>query len=296
MCTLSLVRVTVLLTVVSFGVAVDEHPLVQTAVRYARSVDASSSVCHRDSQLYESFVRRTARKQVLTSPDASSTRQLYEWCKADARCCKTYHMRSCDSPDADDFDAFRYLISHWHSHQQPLTVLLDVGSYCGQPTLLGDAANSGLDRRSDAANETLPDADDGSTDALFGMLRAAWLLELRLQAHENKLVHCADSEHFVYSADDSEGRCVCDQRNNDACHATRRHRRRSPWNYSLVAIVVAASAATLLFVVQAVTLFKQLSVYDKLVAADTSTQPAQPAAVVEKRGAFFSMLQQKKHT
>jgi hypothetical protein len=285
-----------------------DHALVERALHSARNAPAQS-VCHEDGTRYEQFVREQALLQTLDEK-RSSTRQLFEWCREDAACCKAYHMRKCQDAAAassssssnsssssfspySDFETFRYLVAHWHAPEQPLTTLLDAGEYCGHARRLGARHVSDVKTLAPAA--ALPE------EPLKRMLRSAWLLEMRLQSYENRLVQCADNEHFVYSPAAAEGRCVCNAANSDECHAVRRHRRHDPWNHALTAVIVVAVCASILMCLNSFTLLTQLSTYDefKIVLRERKAQDKKPgaadsASIDDVKDRFLKMLHRKR--
>ena len=268
------------------------------------------SICHEDERRYEQFVRQQAQKQAAAAAadgddEQSSTRQLYEWCRKDAACCAAYYMKDCSGQgggggggdgkgEYSDFETFRYLTSHWHTPNEPLTSLLDAGGYCGHQRTLGlrHADNA----REDTQNQT---EEEGEHDSLQRVLKYAWLVEMRLQTYEHSLVHCSENEHFVYSPNDAEGRCICNAHASEECHTVRRHRQRDPWNNSMTAIIVAAVAATILFILYIINTIKQLSVYDKLskeidaARAATDANTTATATTSAPRDRFLSMLHQR---
>lgn len=275
-----------------------ENTLLQRALSSAKAAPAHLSLCHEDSSRYESFVRQQTQKQ--QERDEGSTRQLFEWCREDAQCCAAYYMKDCTASSAhestySDYETFRYLISHWHAPNDPLTSLLDAGGYCGH-----QRERTGLkDKRRVGSHRALePQGVRNDTDdPLRSVLRYAWTVEMRLQTYEKSPVRCGENEHFTYSPSDAEGRCICNSDSSDECHAIRRHRVHDPVNYSFWSILVVCIMAALYFVLEIVLLYRTFVIYDKIdrrlqsTASDDDNAAAAPGQ--NPRDSFMRTLHKK---
>jgi len=249
--------------------AAASHPLVERALHSARQARGSASLCHEDGERYERFVRREAL-QLVKGAEAGGggdavARRLFAWCSDDAECCADFYMRACNDEAArtethDDFETFKYLARDILDNDEPLTALLDAGGYCGH------SAKSALSSRTAVAATATATATATASESagLEQMLRRAWVLEMRLNSYKNARVHCSEHEHFVYSPADAEGRCVCNAEQSDSCHVLRHNKRKTPWNYSMTAIITAGIAAVVYFVLRAISEAQRLSTYDAI--------------------------------
>jgi len=262
-------------------------------------------------------VRSHSEKQLQQNSDEASTRQIFEWCREDEKCCASYFMKDCNDEakrhsDYSDYETFRYLVSHWHSPNDPLTSLLDLGGYCGHRQEKGSLRSRRVGNLSAMSPEEQYSGGDGGdgggevVEPLERVLKYAWMVEMRLQSYESSIVHCGENEHFVYSPSESEGRCVCNSASSDECHRIRKHREKDPWNYSMTAIIVASSAAFVYFVICIITLIRQLSVYTVLMEQGRKSvggrdgEQAESSTTLDenenkrRRDRFLTMLHQKK--
>jgi len=243
----------------------------------AASANDIFSVCHSSHATkpldYMQFAVKRAKRQQqqqtsLDRRDGDSAHELFEWCRRDAECCRSYYLlNTCiatgsgsgsndttDNHHQYELDTFLYMIRAWHEPSAPLTELLDK-----------DVCNTTKTTR-----ELLQRRGDGDTDEnvmLEHLLRHTWVTELRLRSAEGKhRVRCtADGEHYVYSPTTNEGHCQCiDMRSNSECRLARMRRRQDPVNYSLVAILVASVAATLLLIGYLIELVLTLRIYAQI--------------------------------
>lgn len=194
---------------------------------------ASFSACHNEHTFSRAaFDNFSTRKRAVSDP----LLQLYEWCAADKRCAEAYHIDS--SGDTDNTEnqqkanrrVFEYLASKWLDSRVDLMRPLD-NNLCASQSL----------------------------DAL---LRDAWLLEMRLQSHENARVQCGNNERFIFSTETMEGHCVCIEDRN--CDGGGNWRANAALNYSTISIVVVAFVLVVILLVSCCAAYSRHRVYQQL--------------------------------
>jgi hypothetical protein len=234
-----------------------ERAMSSAAARVARR----DSICHGahhhrnfTEQVYMSFVRRRATEQAAAEDHALLTK--YHWCRSDAACCADYSLQNCTQAAQTeingDFEKYRYLYKE-HDPAYPLTQLLDESGICG-----GGGDDDGTLSARATADE------DGGEQTLENMLKKAWILEMRLQRCSSGQVRCGENQKFIYSPTDSEGHCVCASSQDADCHAVYRRVHTSPWNYSIVAIVVSSVAIFIFAALEIYKIIVQVPLFRKL--------------------------------
>lgn len=152
--------------------------------------------------------------------------QLFQWCAQDARCAAAYHI---DGAAAQDEHVFRYLSSKWLPPRVDLM----------QPL-----------------NDTVCGSESFGT-----LLRDTWLLEMRLQSHENARVQCGNNERFIFSIETMEGHCVCLEDRN--CEGGGNYRSNA-LTYSTISIVVVSVVMAIVLLLYMCTLYQKMRVYQRL--------------------------------
>lgn len=236
-----------------------------------RRAELGDSLCHGthaaapDKDSYMNFVRRAATAQD-NEPD-HLLRTLYEYCRADPRCCELYYLDNCNTSSNKsaaartametygELDMFRYL-TPWLDKTYPLTQLLDDGGACGSSPHTAASTHNHLSAVTYQPNENVMDL----------MLRRAWVNEMKLQAYERGQVHCAQNQKFIFSPQDGEGRCVCASSDDD-CHAAFRRQSLSPWTYSTSALIVSGVAVFVLIGLEIYKVALEIPIFRKLYAS-----------------------------
>lgn len=213
------------------------------------------------------FVRRMASAQERNPQSILHT--LRDYCRSDATCCKLYYLEGCGEQSSrargeiENYDELQMLsyLTPWLDKDFPLTQLLDESGACGSPPAENSSHLSAIAHRSEESAEE-------------GMLRRAWVNEMKLQAYERGQVRCAQNQKFIFSPEEAEGKCVCESSNDD-CHAVFRRQSLSPWTWSTSALIVSAVSVTVLVVLKIYTLAYAIPIFRKLYANLTSRRRQQ---------------------
>jgi len=181
------------------------------------------SPCHNEHRFSRVDYANFVREQRMLAQPHS---RLFSWCSEDVRCSAAYHIQAANS---ENEQVFRYLSSKW------LPRTLDIM----QPL-----------------NDTVC-----ATASYEALLQQTWLLEMRLQAHENARVQCGSNKRFVFSAETMEGHCVCIEDRN--CEGG------GDWNsnlsnFSTVSIVIVAAVLVIVLLVNLCATCAQLDLYQRL--------------------------------
>lgn len=181
------------------------------------------SVCHNEHDFSRSdYAEFASRQRSAGNPHS----RLFQWCAQDPACASAYHLQGTA---AEDEQVFRYLSSRWLHRQVDIM----------QPL-----------------NETV--CDSHSFDSL---LQATWLLEMRLQSHENARIECGANKRFMFSTETMEGHCVCVEDRN--CEEGGNWRENS-LNYSTVSTVIVAAVLTIVLLLHMCASYSRLVLYQRL--------------------------------